>query len=186
MLNIITNYKLRITNYQKGFTLIELIVAIGILAILATFIMATLNPYEQFAKSQDARRKSDLSQVQKALEAYYQDNGRYPYSTTDEESPNYAIKSGEADNAIKAWGTSWGQYMQVLPKDSSGRTYVYYTDDATDNQSYWLYASLERGSKDIQACNSGLICTGVPDGAICGENVNHICNYGVSSTNVSP
>src|SRR5690606_1210190 len=42
---------------QSGFTLIEIITALGVLTILATIILAAVNPIEQFRKAQDARRK---------------------------------------------------------------------------------------------------------------------------------
>jgi type II secretory pathway pseudopilin PulG len=48
------------------------------MSILAMIAMATLDPISQFQKSSDARKKSDLSQIQKALEVYYEDAGRYP------------------------------------------------------------------------------------------------------------
>src|SRR5260221_2944819 len=75
--NTLTSYVLRLTA-QRGFTLIELVVTIGILAILAVFAIAALNPLDQFRKARDSERKSDLAQMQRVLEQYYQDNGRYP------------------------------------------------------------------------------------------------------------
>ena len=56
-----------------GFTLVELITAIGVLAILVSTVIAVINPLEQFNKAQDAKRKADLAQIQRALEVYYQD-----------------------------------------------------------------------------------------------------------------
>lgn len=170
----------------EGFTLIELIVVIGIISILSAMVITVLNPFDQFEKARDARRKSDLAQIQKALEQYYQDTGKYPSST----STTYKIiglNAGTID-----WGTSntsnW-PYMNVLPQDpDNSRTYVYYST----GQSYWLYASLERGSKDPQACNSGNACTtlgtsGFPTQHACDKNGTAIiCNYGVSSPNTAP
>jgi len=69
-------------NVKKGFTLIELIVAIGIISILATFVLTALNPMAQFEKAQDVKRKSDLAQIARALEVYYQDNGKYTASNS--------------------------------------------------------------------------------------------------------
>lgn len=173
------NYELRITNKARGFTLIELVVVIGILAVLSVFVVTTLNPYEQFLKAQDARRKSDLSQIQKALEGYYQDNGSYPSA-----SPEYKILTNEGGGGgtVKDWGENWNPYMQIIPSDRNDRQYIY--NASADGQSYWLYTSLERGAKDPQACNSGLVCTNVPANVTCGSSA--ICNYGVSSPNVSP
>lgn len=162
--------------HQFGFTLLELIIVIGIISILATFLVATLNPFEQFKKSNDARRKSDLSQLQKSLEQYYSDNGRYPSSDSS------FLIVGLDGNSIQ-FGSSWTPYMDVLPKDPSGsKTYAYYSPSTANGQTYFLYASLDRGGKDPQACNSdGSKCANAQD-AICGN----VCNFGVSSPNVTP
>src|SRR3989344_5255329 len=65
---------------QSGFTLIELLVVIAIIGILSSVVLASLNSARQ--KGRDARRVSDIKQLQLALELYYDANGRYPSSTT--------------------------------------------------------------------------------------------------------
>ncbi|HRY52536.1 MAG TPA: prepilin-type N-terminal cleavage/methylation domain-containing protein [Candidatus Portnoybacteria bacterium] len=60
----------------KGFTLIELLVVISIIGILATIVMVSLNTAR--AKARDARRISDIRQVQLALQMYYDASGSYP------------------------------------------------------------------------------------------------------------
>lgn len=60
----------------KGFTLIELLVVIAIIGLLAT--MAVLGYSAANQRSRDAKRKSDLRQISKALELYFDDNGVYP------------------------------------------------------------------------------------------------------------
>lgn len=143
---------------------------------MAAGLVAVLNPLAQIQKAHDAQRKSDLSQIKNALEIYYQDNGQYPPATSD-----YKIK-GLDNNAI-AWGSSWQPYMSVLPKDpSSSKNYVY-NNASLDGQTYYIYASLDRGADDPQVCNNGSECSSLPVGASCGTG---ICNYGVSSPNVSP
>jgi type II secretion system protein G len=161
----------------SGFTLIELVVVIGILAILAVAGLFALNPIAQFQKANDARRKADLSQIQKALETYYQDNGSYPIEVS---LPYKIIVPGTPPTTIE-WGQSWSPYMNLVPADpASSKNYVYYST----GQSYFLYASLDVGGTDPQACNKdGSVCSKVPSGATCGGG---ICNFGVSSPNVSP
>ena len=61
---------------QKGFTLIELLVVIAIIGILATIVMVSLNTAR--SKARDARRVSDIRQLQLALQMYYDSNGSYP------------------------------------------------------------------------------------------------------------
>ena len=163
----------------KGFTLIELLVVVGILGVLLGVIIAVFDPVGQLQKSRDAQRKSDLGQIQRALEQFYDDNnGKYPSS-----DGTYRILA--LDNTVVAWGASFSPFMNILPKDpSGGRNYVYYSPALANGQTYFLYASLERGIKDLQACSGGL-CSGAGIGGLdtaCGGT----CNYGVSSSNVSP
>jgi prepilin-type N-terminal cleavage/methylation domain-containing protein len=162
-----------------GFTLIELITVIGVMAILATIGIAALDPMAQFQKSTDARKKSDLSQIQKALETYYGDASSYP------ENPitvgDYRIKSNDVSGTTIDWGMPWQPYMNILPKAPDSTNYVYYVSD--DRQAYYLYASLSRGGKDPQACHAdGSKCDNAPVDASCGG----ICNYGATSSNVNP
>lgn len=63
---------------SKGFTLIELLVVIAVIGILASVVLASLNSAR--AKSRDAKRKADLTQVRSALELYMADYGAYPSS----------------------------------------------------------------------------------------------------------
>jgi general secretion pathway protein G len=165
---------------QSGFTLIELLVAIGVLGVLAAAVMAIFNPIEQIKKSSDAKRKSEIAQLQRALDIYYQDAGRYPAS-----SANYRIL---VNTTTFDWGTAWQPYISKIPKDpSANNLYVYYSPPTSNGQTYYIYANLERGSKDPQVCNAGSACTslsgaGFPPSTSCGA----VCNYGVSSSNVTP
>ncbi len=65
-------------NNKKGFTLIELLVVVAIIGILSSVVLASLNSARE--KARDARRKSDLKQIQNALEMYYNDCGTYVVS----------------------------------------------------------------------------------------------------------
>lgn len=63
-------------NTKKGFTLIELITVVAIIALLSTFVVASLSSSRQ--KSRDAQRIQAMKQVQNALELYRSDNNSYP------------------------------------------------------------------------------------------------------------
>jgi len=65
-----------IPNSSKGFTLIELLVVIAIIGILATIVMVSLNTAR--SKARDARRVSDIRQMQLALQMAYDSAGSYP------------------------------------------------------------------------------------------------------------
>ena len=157
--------------------MVEVLIAMALLGIMATGIIVAVNPLSQIQKAQDSKRKSDLSQIQKALETYYQDIGKYPPATSD-----YKIKG--LDNNAVMWGSSWQPYMSVLPKDpTASKSYIYRSPNL-DGQTHYLFASLDRGGNDPQACFSdGGKCSNAPSDTGCGTGV---CNYGVSSPNVSP
>jgi len=61
---------------SKGFTLIELIVAIAIVTTLSTIIYASVNRGR--VEARDAARRQSMLQVQVALEVYRQATGKYP------------------------------------------------------------------------------------------------------------
>lgn len=164
---------------RKGFTLIELIIVVAVLSIMSAGALAIIDPTAQFQKANDVRRKSDLGQIQRALEVYYGDNGKYPpfYAASD-----YRVKG--LDGNVVNWGSSWRPYMDVLPKDpKSNKKYVYFS--GVDGQSYFLYASLDRGT-DPAVCNSGAACASLSLNGIAPASCGSTCNFGLSSPNVSP
>jgi len=52
---------------KKGFTLLELLIVIGILAILATVVALVLNPAELLGQARDSQRLSDLRTINSAI-----------------------------------------------------------------------------------------------------------------------
>ncbi len=167
---------------ESGMTFVELLVVIAVFSVLVTGLIVLINPTAQVAKSNDAKRKSDLVQLQRALEAYYQDKGKYP---SNPGAGNYTINDGGAKN----WGTSWSPYMTKLPKDPlSTNTYVYFSPTigpCLNNQCYYIYANLQQ-TKDPQACNAGASCVSLAVNSIQSNACGGICNYGVSSPNIAP
>lgn len=76
-------------NYRKAFTLIEIVVVIGIMAVLSTIIYSSFSTSR--AKSRDQKRVSDISTIQIALEQYFQKNGVYPIKLEDKNTPSNGL-----------------------------------------------------------------------------------------------
>lgn len=55
---------------KQGFTLLELLIVIGILAILGTIVILVLNPAETLRQTRDSQRISDLATIKSALGLY--------------------------------------------------------------------------------------------------------------------
>lgn len=55
---------------KKGFTLLELLIVIGIIAILSVVVIIVLNPAETLRKSRDTQRMSDLATMKTAIALY--------------------------------------------------------------------------------------------------------------------
>lgn len=58
----------------KGFTLIEILVVIGLIAVLATVVLIAINPARQFAQARDSQRTSNVTSILNAIGQRIADN----------------------------------------------------------------------------------------------------------------
>jgi prepilin-type N-terminal cleavage/methylation domain-containing protein len=118
----------------KGFTLVELLVVMGVIAVLSGVLVLLINPVLQLQKSSDAKRKSDLRQIQSALELYRADQLAYPG----------ALSCGSALTGVVNGATV--TYIAKVPCDpKTGLSYSYTAGSPAS--SYTIKACLEN-SKD--------------------------------------
>jgi prepilin-type N-terminal cleavage/methylation domain-containing protein len=68
---------------KRGFTLVELLVVIGVIGVLAAGLVAVINPADRIAAANDAKVLGDMSQIIGAINAYAaSNNGNFPVVTT--------------------------------------------------------------------------------------------------------
>ena len=138
---------------EKGFTLIEMLVVIIIIATLMGIVLTGTLGFQSSAR--DTRRIGDLRNSQNFLELYFNTCGHYP---------------GAADCSVKpvggliAWDVLSGVMVPKItsqfPKEISGKKYYYGVSD--DGLSYTLGAQLERDNSalinDIDGTSNRVSC----------------------------
>lgn len=101
---------------NEGFTLIELIVVIAIIAVLTGLV--SFNFQQARMKARDISRKSDLKQIANALEAYKNDNQAYPADAKAELVSSGYMKEFFKDPKEILQSGSWVDYTYVLGADT--------------------------------------------------------------------
>lgn len=72
---------MQLLSKKKGFTLVELIIVIAIIAVLAAGIFVAIDPARRLHETRNARRQSDVANILDALVKYQADNNGAHYST---------------------------------------------------------------------------------------------------------
>lgn len=67
---------------SKGFTLVELLIVISLLAALALIVIAAINPLEQANRTRDTRFRTDSGSIVSALDRYFATRSQFPWVTT--------------------------------------------------------------------------------------------------------
>jgi prepilin-type N-terminal cleavage/methylation domain-containing protein len=129
---------------QRGFTLIEILIVVAIIAILASVVLVGLGPTQQ--QGRDARRISDLRETQTALELYFNKCGFYPGGA------NCAAASDDTwatmSSAITDQKTNIG--ISQIPTDpTNSGTHVYYYGQESGGTSYVIGAVLENSNNSV-------------------------------------
>jgi len=147
---------------SRGFTLIELLVVIAIIGILSSVVLASLNSAR--VKGRDARRVSDVKQLQLALELYYDNNQSYPVGSGAASTTLAALVSANFISSIPQDPTNAGNYVYTYASANLDGTAC----SAATCPSYIVRAAIEGSSAvpagDVDGTAAGLDCadTGTP------------------------
>jgi general secretion pathway protein G len=107
---------------QRGFTLIEIMVVVVILAVLGALVVPKI--LENVDKARVTRAASDIRAIQTALDLYRLDNFKYP--TT--EQGLQALVTQPSDPTITNYRS--GGYLPSMPKDPWNNPYQYVSPGA--------------------------------------------------------
>ena len=116
---------------EDGFTLIELMVVLVILALLVTAVLPNV-----VGKSDDAKQtkaKADIAMIESLLDQYYLDLGQYP--TSDEGLRVLYFSPDDADGKWK------GPYSKKpIPGDPWDNPYIYESPGTRSSQPYEVWS----------------------------------------------
>ncbi|PIP86894.1 hypothetical protein COW81_03210 [Candidatus Campbellbacteria bacterium CG22_combo_CG10-13_8_21_14_all_36_13] len=126
-----------------GFTLIELLVVIAIIGLLSSVVLASLNTAR--IKARDAKRFAELTEMQKAIEFYYDANGKYPPISN---THNHASSWTTFTNYLKP-------YLPQIPIDPTNLYWYYDSDTGDNNQTYGMMIQIESSSNYSKVNNDG-------------------------------
>ena len=117
---------------QSGFTLIEILIVIGIIAILAAIVLVAVNPAQQFKKANDAQRSSNVNAIINAVGQYMVDNqGAIPSQIT---TTAQDISNGGANLC----SVLIPNYLAALPGDPTTGSSQSITSCTTYNTGYQI------------------------------------------------
>jgi prepilin-type N-terminal cleavage/methylation domain-containing protein len=131
-------------NKQKGFTLIELMVVVGVISLVSSII--TYSTSEAKVKAEDSKMIQEAQQVEKAIQLYKNDHngkvpgalifaggGSYPYTDNSGQSQTADLDPqdiGEmhredSDQYQAAMSELVPEYYPEIPESTSGESYAY-------------------------------------------------------------
>ena len=154
------------TNKSRGFTLIELLVVIAVIGLLASIVLVSVGPAR--AKARNARRQSDIRQINLAMEMCYDDALCGPGEA------KYPVHAGTIPitNAWTKIDNDGTPTFLTMPSDPTNSGNYIYKWGATNEQYYCFYTQLEAPTAVTWYCasNKGVaqkVYAGPPTAANC-------------------
>jgi len=118
---------------HAGFTLIEVLVVIAVIAMLAALVAP--NVFQHVGTAKDATARSQIELLGAALDSYRLDNGRYP--TTDQ-----GLEALQVQPSIQPLPSNWrGPYLRkAVPMDPWGTSFIYLSPGEMNPRNYDLFS----------------------------------------------
>ncbi len=150
-----------ISTYKKGFTIIELMVVVAIISILTAIVLANLTGAKQ--RSRDAKRISDIAQIQLALELFFDRCNQYPPATNS--SPT--LTAGNGSYGCPS-GITLGSFISKIPVGpNANENYNYVTNGSYTD--YVISSNLETKAAALNDDIDGTVTFGIGVTVVCDD-----------------
>jgi type IV pilus assembly protein PilA len=115
---------------KKGFTLVEVLLVIVIIAVLTAIVLVAINPARQVAQANNTQRRADVTTILNAVSEYMVDNGGTLPTSTEAALGAAATNMGSAAADVEICTDLVPTYLAALPFDpsASGAGYTDCTD----------------------------------------------------------
>ncbi len=143
----------------NAFTIVELLVVIGIISVLAITLLVMLNPAEAQRRSRDAKRMKDISTIQAIIESYINDGGAAICTTTPFCTSNSVTVGAATPNSHPCaqgvagagnWiGPDLCVFAKTIPSDPINLTGRACVGDATACELIYRFAMNTQGDYEI-------------------------------------
>lgn len=143
---------------KKGFTLIEVLIVIGVIAILAAIVIIAINPARQFAQARNTQRRSDVLAILNSVHQRMVDNrGSFAQGTTCDALPTSVetITSTVAAGNVDLCACLVTIYIAEMPYDPSDAT-ASYTDCTNYDSGYTIVQDAASGRVTVNAPSAEL------------------------------
>lgn len=146
-----------IVEMMRGFTLMEIMIAVAVMAIISGVGLTSFNFSLQ--KSRDSQRKSDLVLIAKAVQSYAGDFGFFP--ADDGEGNIMGCYDGSANHQKCTWGQAFlvylggaqQAYLAKIPYDPNGKYYYHY--EKNGETGFSLFSVLENTKDAFYRVDAG-------------------------------
>ncbi len=146
----------KLKNSNQGFTLIEILVVIGIIAVLAAIVVVAINPSRQFAQARNSQRISNVETILNAIGQNIADNKGV--LTCDDSAVVVPTASGHyiSEDDQDLWDCLVPTYMPAMVIDPLEGTCTPDSEEATYNTCYSIKRDSTTNRLTIAAPNAEL------------------------------